>query len=44
MGWWTYDNYMNAGSQDNSYKIKTERNSNYNGYYSLLKLDENGNN
>lgn len=44
MGWWTYDNYMYSGSRDNSYKIETKRNPDYDGRYTLLKIDENGNN
>ena len=44
-GYKLYMNYKSGliGTED-SYKVKTEKNTKYNGVYSLTKLDENGNN
>lgn len=44
IGWWTYDNYMHSGDRDDSYKVETKRDSSYDGRYTLLKIDEKGNN
>lgn len=44
-GYKLFQNYKsNQINGQDSYKIKTERDSKYNGYYSLTKLDEKGNN
>lgn len=40
-----FENYKTSNAHgDDSYKVETERNTKYNGVYSLTKLDENGKN